>query len=414
MNNSPSTMGLPGCAPSLPQTIRARMGSFDHDRNAPTKQRHWDLAREDIDTRGPGDGQVRYNVDEQLMIRLAGKTGLLHGANNPEEAQAMWKERGSVLQQSIRHIPIELYSNEPADWFLFRLSMWQRCGPQCLGTQFRAKTPEEIRAPEQQRLLLAKGLPLEPMPQDRRYRAEYSIGQFERFAYKAETIRKKNGQTFTVKKQCGRQYGACDPLTCEHFRPANPKLPACKPEVRLQFLLPWAPHDCWAFMASTGWKTASKMLGTIGMLHRALKGNIGGQPLSLGMVTLKGRTPDGTRQDHPVAFLSPGKSIEELRSNAEALAALPEHEPQLALPTPSEFAVEHDGRTTAWVDEFHQEVNQQERYPGELQYIEDAKALNVTPIEAEAKAELCGWDFKRALHELREARDTREDGETDG
>lgn len=414
MSNAAKTLGLPGCAPSLPQTIRARMGFFDHDRNAPDKQRHWDLAREDIDSRGSGDGQVRYNVDEQLMIRLAGKTGLLHGANNPDEASAMWKDRGAVLQQKIRHIPIELYSNEPSDWFMYRLSMWQRCGPQCLGTEFRPKTPAEIAAPEQQRLLLAKELPLQPMRQDFQYRAEYWTGQFERFAYAPKTIKRRNGQTFTVKVQCGRQYGTCDPLTCEHFRPANPKLPACKPEVRLHMLLPWAPHDCWAFMASTGWKTASKMLGTIGILHKALNGNIGGQPLTLGMVTKKGRTPDGTRQDHPIAFLSPGKPIEELRANAASTAALPAHEPQLALPTPAEFAVEHDGRTSAFVDEFHPEAAQQERYPGELQYIEDAKALNVTPVSAEAKAELCGWDFKRALRELREERGTGEGGETDG
>lgn len=404
MSQAAMTAGLPGCAPSLPQTIRARMGHFDFDRNAPAKQTHWDLAREDVASQGAGDGQVRYNVDEVLMQRLAGRTGLLGGTKTPEEAQALWEERGAIIQQSIRHIPIELYSNDPADWFLHRLSMWQRCGPQCLGTQFRPKTPAEIRAPEQQRLLLAKQLPQEPTPSDYQYRAEYWTGSFERFAYKAETIRRRNGDTFTVKKQCGRQFGTCDPLTCEHFRPANSKLPACKPEVRLHMLLPWAPFDCWAFMASTGWKTASKMLGTIGILHKALKGNIGGQPLSLGMVTKKGRTPDGTRQDHPIAFLSPGKSMEELRANAAAQDALPQHEAQLELPTPAEFAVEHDGRTSAFVDEFHPQVAQSERYPGELEFIEQAKAIGVTPIEAEAEAELQGWDFKKALHVLRERR----------
>ena len=368
-------IALPAMRHEFPAACRVRVGEFDGRK--PVRRFHFDIAAE-LEG-GDDSGAARYHTHPALMQELARSLG--YGTEEHEGKVRILKD-GQPTKFEPRRIPIELLSDKIDDFLTVRLARWRRSGPDCTSLSSRRKTGEEVAVAAQQKALAAQGLPTEPTEGDFAYLPELWVGECEQTQYTEKTA---DGKKFLV--QSGRVKTICDPLTCPHFRSADPKaFVPCKPEIDFRFRLPWTGQRSWARFCSTSWATARLLLTTLADIKANCGDRLRGVPCLLVTEPRKVRTPDGTRQKQPVVYVAYDRPVQELRAGVQTLLALEQgqYNPQLALPPP---LAESPARARAIVQEFHPEAEAEDvQILGfEDDWARRANAAGATPAWIETK-----------------------------
>ncbi len=346
---SRNPVALPAMRHEFPTSARVRVGEFDGKK--PVRKFEFDIAAE-LETEG---GETRYKTHPKLMQELARALGY---QTEETDGRVHILEDGKPIAFKPRRIPIELLSDDLGEFFSARLARWRRSGPDCVSLSMRPKTAEELAFPAQVRALELQGLPTAPSGDDFESIPELWMGECERFAY---TEKEVGGKKFMV--QSGRTREVCDPLTCPHFRSADPKqFVPCKPDVRFNFRLPWTGQRSWAWFCSTSWNTARRLATTLADIAGNTGGILRGVPCLLVTQPITVRTPDGSRQKQPVVYVGYDRPVEALRAGIQSLLALEQkvYNPQLALPPRPETLDKSPSRVRALVQEFHPEAAQED------------------------------------------------------
>lgn len=296
-------VAIPAMRAELPRAARVRIGEIVDGR--PRSRPWFDIA---VEVASDG-GQPRYATNWKLMSLLAKQLGF-----KPSFRDGMLyvDPRGEKPFQPTR-VPIELISDELADFFSARLELWRQAGPVCICRSIAPKPRSLIEEPEQQRALALQGLPCEPSEEDIQMNSAYWVGSCTRYTYAEQ-----DGRVALEK----RTEQVCDPLLCPHFRPQDRSVPACGPKVAFHFRLPWAERWSWGWFMSTSWHTARRLATTLSDLKNNLGGVLRGVPCLLVVEEITVRAPKGARVRARVVHVSTDRPMAELRSVVTSLAAI--------------------------------------------------------------------------------------------
>lgn len=398
----------------FPTSARVRVGETEEytDRDGkrkikPVRRFEFDLAAE-LETEG---GETRYKTHPKLMQELARALGY---QTEERDGRVHILEDGKPIAFKPRRIPIELLSDDLGEFFSARLARWRRSGPDCVSLSMRPKTADELALPAQVRALELQGLPTTPSAEDFESIPELWIGECERFQYMEKQVAGK-----TVMLQSGRTREVCEPLTCPHFRSADPKqFVPCKPDVRFNFRLPWTGQRSWAWFCSTSWNTARRLATTLADIAGNTGGILRGVPCLLVTQPITVRTPDGSRQKQPVVYVGYDRPVEALRAGIQNLLALEarQYNPQLALPPRLEALDSSPSRVRAMVAEFHPEAVQEdvELVSFEQDWRKRATEAGATAAWIESKIEATSGDEQTLEIELHALKTDRPQPATNG